>query len=96
MENDKEKIEKKKLDKLGKLFNHLNKENNIINIIKEQFLDWTNKNDIRFDTNLNNDFEKSKKYNIKYLDNEYIHKDDSKNIENETEDKINKFRYNLS
>ena len=96
MENDKEKIEKKKLDKLGKLFNHLNKENNIINIIKEQFLDWTNKNDIRFDTNLNNDFEKSKKYNIKYLDKEYIHKDDSKNIENETEDKINKFRYNLS
>ena len=28
-----------------KLFNNLNQENNIINAIKEQFLDWTNKND---------------------------------------------------
>ena len=52
-ENEKEKIEKKKLAKLSKLFNNLNKENNIINVIKEQFLDWANKNENQFENSIN-------------------------------------------
>ena len=41
----KEQLKKIKLAKLGKLFKNLEQENNLINTIKEQFLDWTNKQD---------------------------------------------------
>ena len=42
----KEQLKKIKLAKLGKLFKNLEQENNLINTIKEQFLDWTNKQNI--------------------------------------------------
>ena len=50
-----------KLAKLGKLFKNLEKEKNIINTIKEQFLDWTNKQDE------NTKQEKINKENDKYI-----------------------------
>ena len=50
-----------KLAKLGKLFKKLEKEKNIINTIKEQFLDWTNKQDE------NTKQEKINKENDKYI-----------------------------
>ena len=36
-----------KLAKLGKIFKNLEQENNIINAIKEQFLEWSNNNNLR-------------------------------------------------
>ena len=60
---EKEKMEKKKLAKLSKLFNNLNKENNIINAIKEQFLDWTSKNDFPIRNRLNKDNNNNNKNN---------------------------------
>ena len=43
-EDKEQKLEKLKKMKLSKLFNNLDQENNIINTIKNQFLDWTSKN----------------------------------------------------
>ena len=107
-EKNKEKIEEKKLAKLGKLFNNLNKENNIINTIKEQFLDWANKNEIRFTTNINSDIEnraaskKTKEYQVKTFDRKYlsikdnlIFNKDINNEEKEFEDKVNNFKIKL-
>ena len=107
-EKNKEKIEEKKLAKLGKLFNNLNKENNIINTIKEQFLDWANKNEIRFTTNINSDIEnkavnkKTKEYQVKTFDRKYlsikqnlIFNKDINNDEKEFEDKLNNFKIKL-
>ena len=56
----KDELKKIKLDKLGKLFKNLEQENNIISTIKEQFLDWTNKNDIDYkkEKNKNNNCNK--------------------------------------
>ena len=96
-ENDKDLIEKKKLAKLGKLFNHLNKENNIINTIKEQFLNWTNKNEIQNNSRLKNDndeeIQNSIKYKVKTFDK--VNRNDKKTIEKGEKEKINKFRYKL-
>ena len=68
-DNEKEIIKQKKLAKLGKLFNNLNQENNIINAIKEQFLDWTNKNDLpmkpKFESNNRDEKNKYMNMNIK-------------------------------
>jgi hypothetical protein len=62
---NKEKLKKIKLEKLGKLFKNLEEENNIINTIKEQFLDWTNKNVM----NLNQEKDINKKeYNLRTFD----------------------------
>ena len=96
-ENDKDLIEKKKLAKLGKLFNHLNKENNIINTIKEQFLNWTNKNEILNNSRLKNDndenIQNSIQYKVKTFDK--VNRNDKKTIEKREKEKINKFRYKL-
>ena len=96
-ENDKDLIEKKKLAKLGKLFNNLNKENNIINTIKEQFLNWTNKNEIQNNSRLKNDndeeIQNSIKYKVKTFDK--VNRNDKKTIEKREKEKINKFRYKL-
>ena len=96
-ENDKDLIEKKKLAKLGKLFNHLNKENNIINTIKEQFLNWTNKNEIQNNSRLKNDNDEEIQYSIKYKVTTFdkVNRNDKKTIEKREKEKINKFRYKL-
>ena len=44
--NKKNKIKEMKLAKLGKIFKNLEQENNIISAIKEQFLEWSNKNNM--------------------------------------------------
>ena len=99
---EKEKIEKKKLEKLEKIFNNLNKENNIINTIKKQFLDWTNKNRIKLISTLNNDFvnednsSKTKEYGVKTFDMKYLFKKGiSENEIDDFEKIINIFRYKL-
>ena len=96
-ENHKNAIEKIKLAKLGKLIKHLNEENNIINTIKEQFLNWTNKSEIEVNSTLKNDNKENihnlMNYKIKSF--EKVNIDDSKKIENTTTDKINEFRKKL-
>jgi hypothetical protein len=86
-------IRKKKLAKLGKIFNNLNQENNIINAIKEQFLDWTSKNDFpkrskfgnrNIDDNLTNNRVKNKEYEVKTFNMKFKFNKDVY-IENETE-----------
>ena len=96
-ENDKDSIEKKKLAKLGKLFNNLNKENNIINTIKEQFLNWTNKNEIQNKSRLKNVNDEEIQNSIKYKVNTFdkVNRNDKKKIEKREKEKINKFRYKL-
>ena len=100
-ESDKEKIERKKLAKLEKIIIHLNKENDIINSIKEQFLDWTNKNEIKSiyknkNEKVNADNTKTyDKYEIKTFDNNYLFNDKRKKYKRDFEEKINKFRYKL-
>ena len=100
-ESDKEKIERKKLAKLGKIINHLNKENDIINSIKEQFLYWTNKNEIKSiykskDEEENEDNTKIyDKYEIKTFDNNYLFNDKRNKSKKDFDEKINKFRYKL-
>ena len=96
--DEKEIMKQKKLAKLGKLFNNLNKENNIINAIKEQFLDWTNKNDFPrkpiFKNNNDND-NKKKDYEVKTFDiiNMFNKKsDDNETYKNEFGEKIKIFR----
>ena len=100
-ENNREKIEKKKLAKLGKLFNNLNKENNIINTIKEQFLDWANNNEIQIKSksNMNNknkeNQKQEKEYNVKTFDKKYLINKDINNFEKDFEDKLNIFKNKL-
>ena len=99
-EKNKEKIEKKKLAKLGKLFNNLNKENNIINTIKEQFLDWANKNEIQFtsknlDTKNEGNNKKTKEYQVKTFDQKYLFNKGINNDEKEFEKKVNNFKIKL-
>jgi hypothetical protein len=93
IEEEKDDIKKKKLAKLGKLFNNLNQENNIINAIKEQFLDWTSKNDFpkrgkfgngNIDDNLTNNRVKNKEYGVKTFNMKFKFNKDVY-IENETE-----------
>ena len=93
IEEEKDDIRKKKLAKLGKLFNNLNQENNIINAIKEQFLDWTSKNDFpkrgnfgnrNIDDNLTDNKVKNKEYEVKTFNMKFTFNKDVY-IENETE-----------
>ena len=93
IEEEKDDIRKKKLAKLGKLFNNLNQENNIINAIKEQFLDWTSKNDFpkrekfgkrKIDDDLTNNKVKNKEYGVKTFNMKFKFNRDVY-IENETE-----------
>ena len=100
-ENEKEKIEKKKLAKLSKLFNNLNKENNIINVIKEQFLDWANKNENQFENSINLNSKNNensqilKEYNVKSLDIKNLFDKTINHHENFFQNIINRFRYCL-
>jgi hypothetical protein len=102
-EIEKEKIEKRKLEKLGKLFYNLNKENDIITSIKEQFLDWTNQNSIHTKSNIKNDFENKdnrknlKEYQVKTFNRKYLFNKNMKYKEDEDEFvyKVNKFRLKL-
>ena len=92
---NKEQLKKIKLEKLGKLFKNLDKENSIINTIKEQFLDWTNKNilDIKQDKNIN-----KKEYNLRTFDinnNNFTKLDKRNNLEDKYDKIINNFRYNI-
>ena len=92
---NKEQLKKIKLEKLGKLFKNLEKENSIINTIKEQFLDWTNKNilDIKQDKNIN-----KKEYNLRTFDinnNNFTKLDKGNNLEDKYDQIINDFRCNI-
>ena len=95
--NNKDAIERIKLAKLGKLIKHLNEENNIINTIKEQFLNWTNKSEIEVNPTLKNDIKENIHNLMNYKINtfEKENRNDSEKIENITNDKINEFRYKL-
>jgi len=99
--NEKEKIEKKRLAKLSKLFNNLNKENNIINVIKEQFLDWANKNENQFQNSIELNAENKEnskltiEYNAKTFDIKNLFHKTLNHHEKNFQDKINGFRYNL-
>ena len=95
--NNKDAIERIKLAKLGKLIKHLNEENNIINTIKEQFLNWTNKSEIEVNPTLKNDIKENIHNSMNYKINtfEKVNRNDSKKIENITNVKINEFRYKL-
>ena len=88
IEEEKDDIRKKKLAKLGKLFNNLNQENNIINAIKEQFLDWTSKNrkfgNRNIDDNQTTNKVKNKEYGVKTFNMRFKFNKDVY-IENETE-----------
>ena len=93
IEEEKDDIKKQKLVKLGKLFNNLNQENNIIKAIKEQFLDWTSKNDFpkrakfekrNIDDNQTNNKVKNKEYGVKTFNMKFKFNKDIY-IENETE-----------
>ena len=72
----------------------MEKENSIINTIKEQFLDWTNKNalDLKQDKNIN-----KKEYNLRTFDINNINftKIDKRNDLEDKYDQINNFRYNI-
>ena len=96
----KEQLKKIKLAKLGKLFKNLEQENNIINTIKEQFLDWTFKNDI----NLKQEKETSKEnknnkknYGLRTfnVNNNILLKNDKSNLEEKYEQIISNFRIKL-
>ena len=97
-DEEKEIMKKKKLAKLGKLFNNLNQENNIINAIKEQFLNWTNNND--FSSKKLENKENRKEYGLKTFDMKYMFTNESNNkginkdkiTYNEFEKKINMFK----
>ena len=100
--DEKENIKKKKLAKLGKIFNNLNQENNIINAIKEQFLDWNNKNDLLIKNNCksNNNKYQVKTFNFTQMINNK--KDETNNnnfcikeLNDEFERKIKVFRNKL-
>jgi hypothetical protein len=109
IEEEKDDIKKKKLAKLGKLFNNLNQENKIINAIKEQFLDWTSKNDFpkrgkfeirKIDDNLTNNKAKKKEYeiktfNMKFKFNKDIYIENEPEIKEKLKRKIKIFRNKL-
>ena len=108
---EKEKLKEIKLAKLGKIFKNLEQENNIISAIKEQFLEWSNNNNIelrRSDTRNKGDDEKekrNKKYGIKTFDmkfmfNNSLNEDNNHNIKvnkknEEFQTKLNTFRKQL-
>ena len=97
IDEEKEKMKEKKLAKLGKLFNNLNQENNLINAIKEQFLDWTSKNDfpkkkkLIKDYNRNNGYDDKKKvktyrqYEVKTFDMDSMFNKDTSNLDEKFE-----------
>ena len=80
--NKKNKIKEMKLAKLGKIFKNLEQENNIISAIKEQFLEWSNKNNMELgksdnkEKEDNNNIRKNKKYGIKTFDMEFMFKNE--------------------
>ena len=93
--------------KLGKIFKNLEQENNIINAIKEQFLEWSNNNnfDLRKRDNRNLQQSENKKYGIKTFDmkfmfNNSLNEDNIQNIKEnkgseEFEENLNNFRIKL-
>ena len=87
-----EQLKKIKLAKLGKLFKNLEQENNIINTIKEQFLDWTKKE---------NNTKDKRKYGFGNYNNKNIFNYELKNINKKNElfdeykQKIKEFRIKL-
>ena len=87
-----EQLKKIKLAKLGKLFKNLEQENNIINTIKEQFLDWTKKE---------NNTKDKRKYGLGNYNNKNIFNNELKNINKKNElfdeykQKIKEFRMKL-
>ena len=106
-EKEKEKIKEIKLAKLGKIFKNLEQENNIINAIKEQFLEWSNNNnfDLRKSGNRNLKESGNKKYGIKTFDmkfmfNNSLNEDNIQNIKEnkeneELKENLNNFRIKL-
>ena len=106
-EKQKQKIKEIKLAKLGKIFKNLEQENNIINAIKEQFLEWSNNNnfDLRKRDNRNLQQSENKKYGIKTFDmkfmfNNSLNEDNIQNIKEnkgseEFEENLNNFRIKL-
>ena len=99
---DKEKLKKMKLAKLGKLFKNLDQENNIISAIKEQFLEWSNNNNLdlgRSQIDIKNQNNNNKKYGIKTFDMQFMFKntfnDDKSNNIKKYEDIINEFKKKL-
>ena len=70
-----QKLKEMKLAKLGKIFKNLEQENNIISAIKEQFLEWSNNNNLELRKSGNKNSLKeednkkeNKKYGIKTFD----------------------------
>ena len=105
-EKEKQKIKEIKLAKLGKIFKNLEQENNIINAIKEQFLEWSNNNkfDLRKSDNRNLKESGNKKYGIKTFDMKFMFNNSlNEDIQNTKENKeseifeenLNNFRIKL-
>ena len=98
-----------KLAKLGKIFKNLEQENNIISAIKEQFLEWSNNNNLnlRKSGNIEEESDKkirNKKYGIKTFDMKLMFNnpfyDENKNNKNhyennEFEEILEKFKNKL-
>ena len=92
-ENNAQNLEKLKKIKLSKLFNNLDKENHIINTIKNQFLDWTLKNNnniVNNNNQYNNDDNKYEEKTFNMINQHQKKEVDEKNIILE-EDKNNKY-----
>ena len=108
-EKNNQKLKEMKLAKLGKIFKNLEQENNIISAIKEQFLEWSNNNNLRKSgkENVQNEEDnnnKKKKYGIKTFDmkcmfNNPFYDENNKmknfNKDNDLEDIIQKFKNKL-
>ena len=108
-EKNKETLKKMKLAKLGKIFKNLEQENNIISAIKEQFLEWSNNNNLnlRKSGNIEEESDKkirNKKYGIKTFDMKLMFNnpfyDENKNNKNnydnnEFEEILEKFKNKL-
>ena len=105
---EKEKLKKIKLAKLGKIFKNLEQENNIINAIKEQFLEWSNNNNLDLRRSENKrigeiDQKQNKRYGIKTFDmkfmfNNSLNYDENKDIignKKEYQEIINNFKNKL-
>ena len=96
------KPQKIKLAKLGKLFKNLEQENNIINTIKEQFLDWTNKQTLNINQDKNKEENQTNKrkyglrtYNTDNAFNNELSFNNKENLELKFKHKLNEFRNKL-
>ena len=97
-----EQLKKIKLAKLGKLFKNLEQENNIINTIKEQFLDWTNKQTLNINQDKNKEENQTNKrkyglrtYNTDNAFNNELSFNNKENLELKFKHKLNEFRNKL-